>query len=75
MNILLEAIIVGAGVAILGLIISTLFMFINKNFSVKKYHFWWQVLLSFFLTGFLFHLIAQWTGVNKWYCKYGNACK
>ena len=75
MNLLLEAIIVGVGTAIIGFIISTSMMFTNKNFTLKKYHFWWQIFLSFFLTGFLFHLICQVIGANRWYCKNGNACK
>jgi H+/Cl- antiporter ClcA len=75
MNIFLEALIVGIAVGILGFIISTCMMYMNKNFTIKKYNFWWQVMLSFFFTGFLFHLICQISGINKWYCKHGKACK
>lgn len=28
-----------------------------------------------FLTGVAVHLIAEWSGVNRWYCKNGSACK
>jgi H+/Cl- antiporter ClcA len=75
MNIFLEALIVGIAVGILGFIISTCMMYMTKNFTIKKYNFWWQVMLSFFFTGFLFHLICQISGINKWYCKHGKACK
>jgi H+/Cl- antiporter ClcA len=75
MHIILEALIVGIVVGIFGFIISTSLMFMNKNFTLKKYYFWKWVLLSYILTGFLFHLVAELSGVNKWYCKNGNACK
>ena len=75
MHIILEALIVGIVVGIFGFIISTSLMFMNKNFTLKKYYFWKWVLFSYILTGFLFHLVAELSGVNKWYCKNGNACK
>tara|TARA_B100001094_G_C18184044_1_gene802633 strand:- start:142 stop:501 length:360 start_codon:yes stop_codon:yes gene_type:complete len=28
-----------------------------------------------FLLGFILHIICELTGVNKWYCRNGNACK
>jgi len=73
-KLLTEALIVGVATAVLGLILSTLFMLTSKDFSFKKYHFWPQVLGAFFLTGFLIHIGCEMTGVNKWYCKHGNAC-
>lgn len=27
------------------------------------------------VAGFIFHLISEWTGINKWYCKNGVACR
>lgn len=74
-NLLVEALMVGLVSAITGFIISTLFMLPSKRFSWKKYDFWPQVMLSFFLTGFLLHLGFEWTGANKWYCKHGRACR
>lgn len=38
----------------------------NKNNTMEK---------SLFLTGFLLHLLCEFTGLNKWYCKNGNSCK
>lgn len=75
MHLIIESLLVGLGVAIFGFIISTLMMYTDKNFSFKKYHFWWQIILSYFVTGFLFHLIAELLKINKWYCKHGNACQ
>lgn len=37
----------------------------NKNYAMEK---------SLFLTGFMVHLICQFTGINKWYCSNGLAC-
>ena len=30
---------------------------------------------SLFFTGFLLHLLCEYLGVNKWYCRNGSACK
>lgn len=68
-KILLEALVVGLVTGITGLIISTLFMLPTKDFSFKKYHFWPQVLASFFLTGFLIHIGFEFFGLNDIYCK------
>jgi len=70
----LEAIFIGLLLGIFGLLISTAIMFTSKDFKLSKYHFWWQVLLSYMLAGFLFHLCCEVTGINKWYCRNGNAC-
>ena len=76
MHFVSEAFIVGIFTSIFGFIISTIIMyFSDKNFSIEKYHFWKFVFLGFFITGFLFHITCEITGVNKWYCVNGNACK
>ena len=31
--------------------------------------------VSLFITGALVHLVCEFSGVNRWYCKNGNACK
>jgi hypothetical protein len=75
MNFAYEILAVGIATAILGFIVSTIFMYIfSKKFSIKKYNFWWQVCLSYFITGCLVHIICEYSGVNKWYCKKGVAC-
>jgi O-antigen/teichoic acid export membrane protein len=76
MNFLYEILAVGVATAIIGFLVSTLLMYVFvKDFSTKKYHFWWQVILSYFITGCLVHVLCQITGINKWYCKNGVACK
>jgi hypothetical protein len=36
--------------------------------SKKKYY------VSTVIIGMLVHLICEFSGINKWYCKNGNAC-
>lgn len=74
-NLFIEALVVGLVSGFFGLIISTALMLFSHKFSWKKYDFWPRVFLSFFLTGLLLHLVFEWVGANKWYCRHGNACK
>jgi len=69
MIILLKSLLSGLSISIVGFLLSTLLMFYDKNFSLKKYHFWKQVLIAFFATGFLYNIIAEVSGLNKWYCR------
>ena len=55
---MVEAIVVGLMVAILG----TQFL--------KKIEF-----TQLFILGLAIHLLCEVSGINKWYCKNGNACK
>jgi len=65
MNIIIEAILVSIVTFINGLIIEQILNFFNiKNKSI--------LLLSL---GFFVHLFFEYIGLNKIYCKYGNACK
>ena len=69
MTLLIEALVVGFFVSVFGLIISTLIMYLSdKDFSITNYPFWKYVVLSYFVTGFLFHILCEITGINKWYC-------
>ncbi len=56
MNLYIETFLIAIITAIIGLIISTLFMLPQKDFTFQKYTFWPQILLSFFITGFIVHL-------------------
>lgn len=74
-RVLIEAFIVGLSAAVVGILISLAMMYYHDvNFSVKGYKFWPQVGMSFFFTGVLLHLFFEYTGLNKMYCKKGNAC-
>lgn len=78
MQLLLEATVVGIIIVIIGLIVGFL---VGPMLSVdlpKICEEWNQnhaMEISLFLTGFLGHLALEATGVNKWYCENGNACK
>jgi hypothetical protein len=68
-NVFVEALSVGLTTALVGLFISTVFMFVfSKKFTLKKYKFWPQIFFSYFVTGFVIHLIYEWTGMNKKFC-------
>lgn len=75
---LLEAIIVGIIVVILGTIISKIFQLLLKTEvpivcnDWNKYHI---MEISLFMTGFATHLVCEILGMNKWYCRNGYACK
>uniref|UniRef100_A0A6C0CYN1 Uncharacterized protein n=1 Tax=viral metagenome TaxID=1070528 RepID=A0A6C0CYN1_9ZZZZ len=68
-SLLLEALSVGILTAIIGFIINIIL--VDKNYS---YNYWYKVLIAYFITGMIIHLLLEYTGGNKWYCKYGNAC-
>ena len=38
----------------------------NKDHVMEK---------SLFVSGFMIHILFEFSGVNKWYCKHGSACK
>lgn len=75
MYLILEALLVGIIVGLAGLGISTLLMVLMEpKFTFNEYTFWPRVLLGYIITGFLTHLFFDAVGINKIYCKYGNAC-
>ena len=52
---------------IIGVLTLVLYFFIEKY--VKDMY------LRIFILGASIHLFCEFTGVNRWYCKNGNACK
>ena len=75
MRLLVEALIVGLVTGLVGSVVSLGIMYVDPKFSLKKYTFWPQVFISYFLTGLLLHLLFEFAGANGWYCRNGNACK
>ena len=77
MNLFIEAFVVGIATLVVGTFVgfilgkyfSTNLPVICKNWN--KNHI---MEISLFFTGFLLHIICEFSGVNKWYCKHGNAC-
>jgi len=66
-----EAFIVG----ILNIIVGFIVSYISMGNSAKDFQHWNQLLLTFFISGVLIHLLCEVTGINKRYCKSGNACQ
>ena len=59
---------------IAGLVVGKLFSS-NLPKVCKKWNKNHVMEISLFLTGFLVHLLCEFTGINGWYCKNGRACK
>ena len=78
MHFIIEAIFVGFITLIIGTLISKLSQKIlnvqlptpckdwNKNYIME---------FSLFATGFAVHIVCELLGMNKWYCRNGDACK
>ena len=62
---IIEAIIVGLIVIVIGCIISH---FLGRSCDQKQ-------IITLFLTGVITHVLCEITGANKWYCKNGHACQ
>ena len=75
-GLLIEALFVGIITVIVGslvsLVISLFYKSKTKNKDWNKYY---VMEIALFLTGVFIHIGCEITGINKWYCKNGNACK
>jgi len=65
---------VGLATVVVGLVVSTLWMRASSG-KWPSGGIQLSVAGSLFVTGALVHIIAEYMGVNKWYCKNGVACK
>lgn len=74
-DLIVELIVIALMVMIIGLIISYIFMYLQSPQETLNFQYWWVIALSFALTGIIVHLICEFSGLNTWYCKNGNACK
>lgn len=76
MRILIEGFCVGLSALLLGLILHVVLGHHALHASSPKMkEEMIRLSIILFLTGFLLHLIYEYVGWNKWYCKNGNACK
>tara|TARA_B100000212_G_C27202466_1_gene459357 strand:- start:51 stop:281 length:231 start_codon:yes stop_codon:yes gene_type:complete len=66
---LMEAIAVGILVVLLGYVVVYFMETMKLKMNKDK-----QMIIGFFMLGFLTHILCEFTGVNKWYCKNGRAC-
>jgi high-affinity Fe2+/Pb2+ permease len=73
-NLFVEALIAGIMVAIVGLIVSYIIMRYTSKEEASNFSHWGSIILSFFITGFTVHLVSEYLGINKNYCKTGHAC-
>ena len=77
-KLLIEAFVVGVILVIVGTFTS---MIVGKLFSTdlppacKDWNKNYVMEICLFLSGALTHLIFEFVGGNKWYCKNGYACK
>ncbi len=64
-KLIIEASAVGLGLVVLWYV----FNMLSEKVSKKE-----NIIISLFVVGASFHLIAEFTGMNQWYCRNGNAC-
>jgi hypothetical protein len=71
-SLLKEATVVGVIAAIVGIVLHTVSLHVYGHHDLND-----MVMFAghLFGVGVLVHVIAEYTGVNKWYCTNGLACK
>lgn len=74
MNLLIEVVSVGMATVIIGGIVLMICGLLMSNSNKFNYTQIYVIGFSLFITGALIHLVCEYSGVNKWYCKNGNAC-
>ena len=74
-KLIVEAFVVGLLTSVVGVTISYFLLgdhFFHEKRSSKSEIY--KIILAFFLTGIIIHLGCEWSSLNKWYCRHGNAC-
>jgi len=70
--IIMEALTVGIFTVILGLILYNIIKKIQEPYDLNNTS---THVLYLFVVGVMAHLVCELTGINKWYCTGGNACR
>lgn len=70
-----EAVVVGISVALAGVVVTLLGKNKQKKLPAecRNWNENYIMEITLFLIGFMLHLFFEFTGVNSWYCKHGNA--
>ena len=82
-NLLIEALWVGLAITLIGAVVGYGVGYFMRVFLpttklpvvCKRWNRYHVMEISLFLTGFLGHLLFEMAGLNRWYCKYGRACR
>lgn len=69
-KLLIEAIVVGLGLIVVGLSVSAAM----KGSRKVDREAWYAMARALFVSGFLFHVLCEVAGVNAWYCNNSAAC-
>ena len=78
-ELLIEAVVVGVIVVIVGTLVAfSLRLFYPYKVELpkqcKQWNKYFVMEMCLFLTGFVAHILCEFSGLNKWYCKNGVAC-
>jgi len=72
-KLIIETIAVGILMVVMGTVVS--YVFFNQSGSKKDWNKNHVMEIALFLTGVFAHLFCEFSGINRWYCKNGNACQ
>ena len=78
LRLLLEAVIVGVLTVAVGSLVSYLLSLTTTSdlpANCKNWNKYYIMEIALFLTGFFIHLGCEVTGINRWYCRNGVACR
>jgi len=76
-KLLVEALVVGISTVVVGSLVGYGVSFLVKSDLprvCKDWNKFYVMEISLFLTGVLVHILAEYTGINRWYCSNGVAC-
>ena len=76
-KVLLESTISGLLILVVGTVVSFIvgaFFSVDLPAVCKKWNKNNIMGFCLFLTGFFTHILCEFSGINKWYCKNGSAC-